>query len=118
MRPPFERNLRPIDPDADAGVRPTFYQYQPKFKPAPERMFELKHTDYDINSTIGIYSNPAMLSLPCRGIQEARGQTYRGNDISFSKNTNKMAKPLMYYTQDLVGNYGRIRPMKMVPNYF
>ena len=114
MRVP-EREFKPQGPDADGprdrAVR--FYQYAPKLGVAPEKMFHhFGQVDYDLNSTIGIYCNPDMMSLSCGGTQKARGQLRRGNDKSFNRTFTKMAPESMFWSPDLQGNYGPVRGMQ------
>ena len=92
---------------------PSFYQYAPQFIPAKPKQFQGNPAEYtDINSQIGIYSNPGMLSLPCRGVGDAKGNgAVLGNNTYFDKQLvnakNAGVNKPFQFDQSVLGNYIR-----------
>ena len=70
MRPPFQRNFVP-EPDAARQERPTFYQAQPRFRPAPERAFK-EHVVVRTPMQSVPQPNHGLVSLPLREVNQHR----------------------------------------------
>jgi hypothetical protein len=92
---------------------PTFYQYAPQFIPAPPKQFQFNPAEYtDINSQIGINTNPGMISLPCRGVSDARGNgPVRGNGSFFDRQLVNASHAgfdkSVHFDKSVYGNYIR-----------
>jgi len=70
MQPPFQRNFVP-QPGAARQERPKFYQAQPRFRPAPERLYK---EDVVVRTPMQSVPQPnhGLVSLPLREVNQHR----------------------------------------------